>query len=1094
MDSEVGVKQEVTEMDFFELVQKYFNRLGNFNIVTKLYKEVMIGRERILDSEESIAYSFHYPVDTILYFEDLNAKFDECPKELFRTMNGELKGYLLTFIYYCLVSRDRTPTKAGLLCGKLYLKILLMPEIGTLFFERYIYIATLNICTQSLAEQTRYQQITFEVIELIFEYCNRLGIVLFTKTANMFSKIIILKNEEEYSDLNTCKNFTNYCFWCLKQLISKRSDRVYLRGVLAGILRFLIDEEPLQPQCVAKFKKFLCSLFKDFDDSKLQYIVDAIFLIWESPKFALKECVETLNLLEEIYYKDIIRKIPNYLESKNHVEYHFNLMDVIYQMMLNPPAISVNKLVAYYSLCWRAVTLHLLSRDKSVQTKAIETVSNIFAVQNDVVNTIFRQFSANGIIATLTPNDLLVACSFIIRGKCIGNAAKIRNIFIIVSRLLLSIDNINAEIGSQIIYSLCNHATPFSLKPLLGHLNALYLKLHEKNELLVCNMILKIFLKNALHQDATSEVFAQHLYKKLVYPDELDGKVYPPECFSNVFLKDDFEYQLLFNKCQHLIRYEDVEYTIQHFNHMQPGHSVLLQSLLQFVNYKNHHLLTCYIIQNFGDLCVVENSGVLFDAYGTILKNERMYHPLAEMPNFETIHDLIWNSLYQQRLIICSIKSAFALTGILRTILKKEEPLQDTLLTDASEKAYRSLTSEDRFAGCVMYLTELCVTLKKNPPQEIMDIFENVIETPETLNLLRTQRKDMLIQLIAFFATFAMMNKNKIPSTVKLLIHVLDTDDVIVKITAMKLLFTICMEITHDFEEVTEICFRNITKNNPCLSKICVVFLEELINNNYVLLNSEDFLKFIYGLACSDLHYFMKYVLNNRFMLSNKNDISKYYIPTIVYLSDYRKFDNYPVSAEFDETLKQIQKLTNYRVGLMSFLFASIPTKDRFHILTEFSSIYEVFVTGRANVDLKYFEFLKYSLLTFKVICDRIDFNYKSNFYEDVCEIIEKQILKKDNNAASHTLFFYEYEPQIRRCTKSLLKMMIYIKMENLMSEMIFPIFDTLMCWIWHTRAEIIRYTHFERGKDYEPYLIQLMRFYRANKEHLNHLLDIQER
>lgn len=76
---------------------------------------------------------------------------------------------------------------------------------------------------------------------------------------------------------------------------------------------------------------------------------------------------------------------------------------------------------------------------------------------------------------------------------------------------------------------------------------------------------------------------------------------------------------------------------------------------------------------------------------------------------------------------------------------------------------------------------------------------------------------------------------------------------------------------------------------NPCLIRICASILEELIHEDYIKVTSEEFFRIVYVLSCNDLKAFMKDLLLKRFVLSNQNDITKYYLPTIMYINMYGK-------------------------------------------------------------------------------------------------------------------------------------------------------------------------------------------------------------
>ncbi|KAG5879213.1 hypothetical protein JTB14_027079 [Gonioctena quinquepunctata] len=177
------------------------------------------------------------------------------------------------------------------------------------------------------------------------------------------------------------------------------------------------------------------------------------------------------------------------------------------------------------------------------------------------------------------------------------------------------------------------------------------------------------------------------------------------------------------------------------------------------------------------------------------------------------------------------------------------------------------------------------------------------MEDSTRIQELRTFMPDVYIQLLTLFVTLAMMNKKKIPLAVNYLRGVLYDDQQIVQVVAFKLFFSLCQEMTHEFDEVITFVFREIVRADPCLIRICVISIEELIHEDYVKLSAENFFKFVYVLGCDDLTIFMKDILMKRFVLSNQNDIAKYYVQTITYIHMYSKLLPYPISPQFDEDL-----------------------------------------------------------------------------------------------------------------------------------------------------------------------------------------------
>lgn len=120
--------------------------------------------------------------------------------------------------------------------------------------------------------------------------------------------------------------------------------------------------------------------------------------------------------------------------------------------------------------------------------------------------------------------------------------------------------------------------------------------------------------------------------------------------------------------------------------------------------------------------------------------------------------------------------------------------------------------------------------------------------------------------------------------------------------------------------------------------------------------------------------------------------------------------------------LIDMQILLDFPEDLIRFLFSSLQAKTRFNVLKEMCEIFGKFyyfilktfktfffldslVAGQCKVDDNFFKFLNHSLYTFKVMSCKPDFNYQEQHYVNICDSIEKQILKKDSSYEG--LMFY---------------------------------------------------------------------------------------
>uniref|UniRef100_A0AAR5P0Z3 Condensin complex subunit 1 C-terminal domain-containing protein n=1 Tax=Dendroctonus ponderosae TaxID=77166 RepID=A0AAR5P0Z3_DENPD len=1092
-------------MNFVETFRQYHSKLVDPSIVTKIWKEIIIGRRSLISVDSVIEYSFHYPVDTEFYLEELLDKFESAMKEDLRTIEGNLKAYIQTFIYYCLGSADRIPIRTSLLSAELYLKILLLPsDIGKLYFEKNMFVMVLYLCTKCIRKQNIPTEQLTKVLELIYKYVSERSVsfLMIQGTANLYANV--LKHRSIEGDIKKCDDpLAMVCLNCLKNLIVAKEHPREVKYIMESMLRCMRTDisktiSPGQRKiAICLSKKFIKNvMFVEIEDkNKMQYFLDALFaLIGVSDFEYFEDCCDIINMLDEQLYKEFLRRLPNYLESKNHEKYYVNIMCLLYYMLSQPHPGNFPKLNVLYSVCIKEMVIKLLHRKKSIQYRSIEILAKICLLRkNAVLDGVFEIINITGNLATIRVSSILRAFVRILDDQYAGNPVRSKQILHIVSKFLISIDKVDADLSSQILFLVCKDGTPYSVKNVLPELHSLYLQLSEKLSCGARLAIMRIFFKMAMHADPSSSVFIEHLYNSMIYSSTIHGVVYGPEQYSNLLMSEEFDYELFLPKCRHLIKYDQVCHLISNFKCKEPGYCILLNSLLDYVKYKEYNILTDYIIDNFEDICCVDAAGHLLNGYRRIILNKGVYN-VSGTPKFNIIHGLLWNSLFKQICGVTSIKASFDLIDTLNEILHlpNDEEQRVTLLTLISECAYRDLKQNDLMAGSVMTLTEVCIALKRPPRNEILVIFGNVMDDPRTMSLLKTKLKDALIQLISFFGTMAMMDRPKIPTASKMFRKALEVPDPLVQLTAIKMYYTLSSELSHEFEDIIKFCFKNVTSDHTVLSRVCLTILEELIYDSYVLLDSESFMRFIHRLASYSLSDFMRHMLNERFLVSNKHDVGRFYMTTLVYMSGHTKLEDYPINESFRKDLVEMRNLLDIPNDLIKFLFTSIQPKTRFSILNEICLIFDLLVAGKCKIDDNFFIFFNYSLYTFKVMTGKTDFKYRNTFYGQVCRSVNKQIFNRDGKCKDLALYG-EYESDVRRCTISLLQLLYFIQNEDRLNEYLCPVFDALACWIDHVKPELIHYIQYENGKEFDHPLKRLVHFYKSNKLRLENYINNQE-
>ncbi|KAL1493324.1 hypothetical protein ABEB36_011399 [Hypothenemus hampei] len=699
---------------------------------------------------------------------------------------------------------------------------------------------------------------------------------------------------------------------------------------------------------------------------------------------------------------------------------------------------------------------------------------------NLILDKIFELINTTSKLADLDFRTILNAIIKLLNEQHARDSKSCKNILHILTKVFTSLNQADESLFSKALNLICKDGTPFSVKPILTNLHSLYLKLTGRTASQVA--IMKIFFKMAMHPDQSASVFVEHLYHSVLYSTELDGKTYGSEKYSNVLFTDEFDYDLLVLKWKKLIKYQHVSHVINNYQHREPGHSILLNSLLNYVQYKEYEALTSYITANIAHICMCDFSYHILDSYKRILQN-RTDFPQADLRKFRIIHTNLWNMLIKQLCPVSCVKSFLELVRILRNILglPNDDAHKENLLTYVSECAYRSLRQNHISVGSIMHLTELCVTFKKLPPNQIILYFEQILEQPENITLLQAQYQETLIQLISFFGTIAMLDRQKIPVAIKLFDKALTASDVTVQITTIKIYYSFCTEIIQEFDEIIKFCFRHITGDHLVLTRVCLTILEELIHNNYVLLNAEDFIRFIRHLASSSLHIFMRHLLNERFLISNKHDVGRFYVTTLVYMSGYQKLDNYPITGEF------FKNINDHPNELMNLLFNAVQVKTKFNILKEICLILDLFVQGKCTLDDDFFVLFHYFLYTFKVMSEKMAFTYKESFYNQVIRSIDKQIFSKDPKYKGLSIYG-DYDSDVKQCTMSLLTLVSFIQEQE--EGHLIAVLDTVICWIDHIKPELIHYIQYENCKDFQLPLKKLNQIYQTNKQQLEEFLN----
>lgn len=97
-----------------------------------------------------------------------------------------------------------------------------------------------------------------------------------------------------------------------------------------------------------------------------------------------------MNVLKLPYYKELVRKMVLYTQSKNHKQFLLNIMHLLVAIAEELPTFPVNKIQVLYSCAMRNVLYHFMDSDEIIKNAAIETMAKLCMIKNNtLLNAIF---------------------------------------------------------------------------------------------------------------------------------------------------------------------------------------------------------------------------------------------------------------------------------------------------------------------------------------------------------------------------------------------------------------------------------------------------------------------------------------------------------------------------------------------------------------------------------------------------------------------------------------------------------------------------------------------------------------------------------
>lgn len=199
-------------MDLITVLNNNYGKLKNKDIVNILWKEILKEKRSEEYLDQLIEYSFHYPVDSDAYLGELHEKFDELDKYQLRSIDGHLKAYIITFLYYC-TNRYSTRVSAltTVLASSLYIKLISVEEIGKIYFEKNMFKTQLFVCINVAKGNSVPDPTLMELIKLLKAYClqEKLDNYLLKAAANAITGVLLIKSKSMVEDIKNGMYFVH---------------------------------------------------------------------------------------------------------------------------------------------------------------------------------------------------------------------------------------------------------------------------------------------------------------------------------------------------------------------------------------------------------------------------------------------------------------------------------------------------------------------------------------------------------------------------------------------------------------------------------------------------------------------------------------------------------------------------------------------------------------------------------------------------------------------------------------------------------------------------------------------------------------------
>ncbi|KAJ8923630.1 hypothetical protein NQ315_010209 [Exocentrus adspersus] len=1063
--------------DFIGLVKAYFEKIKDQRHIINVLIEHMNNKlKSLLPYEDDLSeYRDHLPVELDKFLELLDSKFNAIPKTNLQSLDGKHKSYLLSLLYFCTRQKADVTDRTKLTAAPMYKCQL--TAVFEILNSRDIDILQKETLIKSMKEYCLHEEF--------------LNDELLAASINVFVSIMIMTASKEMVQRGTVVGLSFSCMDTLRLILLHTSNTNLLKMITRKLFRCLkstyINSLPngdIAADVVIIFLKRTLEI-RGFD-RKIDAILDGFADTFRWNNFNnYKNAVKILNIFPEEYYSELLRKISTVGKVHSDKTTLINIFKVVKEILITPPNYFISKIAVRYSCIVTDVMQNILNHNGEVVNAAIDVFAEICNAETNPFHVfIFSDIRVKKSLGNLPVETILVGLG---EATDASWTPKNKKLFQIFARFVAITPELNPEMVQTSLEGIISDAGPVTFEDSRQLLQKTFLTVSNRGDKEIAKILLHVMHKFAFPApNKVQPIYANHLFYSMLNPILMNGITYSPNCYYSVYLTADFEYDILFNKLRHLIGNEQVTRAINNLDYKEPCSAILLCCLLDYHPYNKKEGLIFYIVNNFVQLATTTTSGYVSTALEKILTNGEV--SVVHHAQLDIIQSSILTGLFERKFPIQSVKAVFSLYTTIRRILKLPDNTAELKrLLDETIFAVLNWLQENVFVDTtvLLYLNELCLLLKMIPNNEALDIVERCLDDPAKATVISTWTPEVVIQILTFVCTIGLMDKNKSGVAKRLILENLESENRVMKVVTIKLLYSICKEITHEFDTVIKFSFKEMVIGNPCLVRICASILEELIHEDYIKLEAEDFYKFVYAVGCIDFKAFMTNLLSRRFLLTNQNDIMKYYVQVIMFINGCRKHPKYPISSSFCDDLAQIRIKLDSSTDLLRFLFSNLSIQKKFNVVSEISLIFGVVVRGLCKVDETLVKALLDMIATIKFVkLSVIDKPTSGCYYQDMIKFVDKYIVRHDPQYNSE-VYYMEYKLQIKQCTLSLFELLFY-ECDQLETEIGLALFDAVMHWIDLVKAEIVHQIHEKKSKDYDPYFAKLVQYYKKNREKLD--------